>query len=104
MSPTQSAVTEWRTPREKADSQIIEKAFEQIGADNPMSFITRSDIQQWLDLLRPLIAERLVVATADSSVRTWTGGDTVADLLETINGYLADGYRPEELIIEGITR
>lgn len=95
---------EWRTPQEKADDQIIDRAFDKIGADNPMSPITRSDIREWLDLLRPLIAERLVVATADHSVRTWTGGDTVADLLETINGYLADGYTPEELIIEGVTR
>ncbi|MBT2484796.1 MULTISPECIES: hypothetical protein [unclassified Microbacterium] len=90
--------------KEAADEAIIERAFEQIGADNPMSFITRADVRQWLDLLRPLISERLVVSSASGDVRTWIGGDTVADLLETVNGYLADGYKPEELVIEGLTR
>ncbi|MDF2506310.1 MAG: hypothetical protein K0Q52_169 [Microbacterium sp.] len=87
-----------------ADDRIIEKAFEQIGAQDPMSFITRSDVRQWLDLLRPLIAERIVVSAPADGVRTWIGGNTVADLLDTIHGYIADGYTSQDLIIEGITQ
>lgn len=48
-------------------------------------------------------SERIVVASADGA-RTWIGGDTLADLLETVKGYLEDGYKPEELLIEGVTR
>ena len=91
-----------KTPEQIADDRIIERAFEQINEMEGPSFITRGDIRRWLDLLRPLIAERIVVASKDGA-RTWTGGDTLADLLDTINGYLADGYAPEDLRIEGIT-
>lgn len=100
---TITAPTEWRTAAEKADDRIIEKAFEQIAKEHPISPITRSDIRQWLDLLRPLIAERMVVATHDGA-RTWIGGDTVTDLLDTINSHLSDGYTPSQLVIEGLTQ
>lgn len=85
-------------------SRIVEEAFKRICAEEPLNGITRADIQKWVDLLLPLLSERIVVASADGARRTLIGGDTVADLLNTINGYLADGYEPEELIIEGVTR
>lgn len=43
------------------DDAIIEKAFEHVAEQEPMSSITRADIQQWLDLLRPMIAEQKLI-------------------------------------------
>lgn len=91
-----------KTTMQIADERIIEAAFNRIAEDEPLSSVTRSDIQKWLELLRPLIAERLVVASR-SGGRTWVGGESVADLHQTIEGFLADGYALEDLILEGLT-
>ena len=53
---------------------------------------------------RRAVPERIIVATSVGTLRTWVSGDTVADLLDTINGLLDCGYTAEELIIEGITQ
>lgn len=92
-----------KTAMEIADEQIVEKAFNKIATDEPMSHITRADVQMWLKLLRPLITERLVVSAPKEGARTWIGGESVSDLLDTINGYLEDGYAPEDLVLEGLT-
>ena len=47
--------------------------------------------------------KKLVVSTRDGGVRTGVTNNTVQDLIEVIDSYLADGYTCEDLIIEGIT-
>lgn len=46
---------------------------------------------------------RPVVSTRDLKVRTGCTENTVDDLYQTIQNYLADGYSLDELVIEGVT-
>lgn len=47
---------------------------------------------------------QLIMSTRDGSVRTSLVNNTMSDLLEVLEGYAADGYQIDDLIIEGITR
>lgn len=51
------------------DDQIIMKAFDQIGTEKPFNNITRADIREWLDLLRPLITEDTKDPETEQQVR-----------------------------------